>query len=320
MAHEQLTEDKRYHLYQMQKTDLKQYQMADILGVHPSTISRELKSNSGKRGNYLKNAHELTLKRRKGKIKPRITCALKERVEYWLRQDFSPEQVSGWLKERESIYISHQWIYQHIKKDKHNGGTLYKHLRGKPSHRKRYGSVWNKNVLGKRRTIEERPEYVNQCKRYGDWEVDTMIGRQGGAVLVTLVERKSKLCRIGLATNKTAKAVKEMIVKLLIDLSSYVHTLTYDNGSEFAEHRNIDKELESQAYFARPYCSGDRGLNENTNGLIRQYLPKRTSFDHVTQDKLNFIMNRLNNRPRKILKIRTPNEVFYKGTNIAFNS
>jgi IS30 family transposase len=320
MAQEQLTQSQRYHLYRMVKTDLKQYQMADILGVHPCTISRELKLNSGKRGNSLKNAHYLTLARRKDKVKPRITPRLWARVEYWLRQDFSPEQVSDWLEEREDIYISHEWIYQYIKKDKYNGGTLHSHLRGKPSHRKKYGSTWHKNVLGERLTIAERPEFINQREHYGDWEVDTMIGRQGGAVLVTLVERKSKLCRIGLAINKTAEAVKEMMLKLLSPLSSFVHTLTYDNGPEFAKHSEIDEDLKSQAYFARPYCSGDRGLNENTNGLIRQYLPKRSSFDEVTQEKLDFIMHRLNNRPRKTLNVKTPNEVFYKGTNIAFNS
>jgi len=320
MAHEQLTQAKRYHLYRMVQTDLKQYQMADILGVDPSTISRELKLNSGKRGNYLKNAHYLSLQRRKGKVEPRISCEHWLRVEYWLRQDFSPEQVSDWLEEREDIYISHEWIYRYIKKDKCNGGTLHKHLRGKPSHRKKYGSTWNKNVLGKRRTIKERPKYVNQRQRYGDWEVDTMIGRPGGSVLVTLVERKSKLCRIGLAVNKSAKAVKDTMLTLLTTLSSVVHTLTYDNGPEFAEHRAIDRKLNSKAYFARPYCSGDRGLNENTNGLIRQYLPKKSSFDDVTQDTLNFIMSRLNNRPRKTLNVRTPNEVFCAGTNIAFNS
>lgn len=320
MAHEQLTQSQRYHLYRMVKTDLKQYQMANILGVHPCTISRELRLNSGKQGNYLKNAHALTLARRKGKVKPSITAEQWMRVEYWIRQDFSPEQVSDWLEEREDIYISHEWIYQYIKKDKHNGGRLHSHLRGKPSHRKKYGSQWNKNVLGERMTIAERPECVNQRERYGDWEVDTMIGRQGGSVLVTLVERKSKLCRIGLAVNKTAEAVKETMLKLLGSLSRVVHTLTYDNGPEFAKHGEIDERLKSQAYFARPYCSGDRGLNENTNGLIRQYLPKRSSFDKVTQDTLNFIMHRLNNRPRKTLKVRTPNEVFYEGTKIAFNS
>ncbi|WP_299881754.1 IS30 family transposase [uncultured Cocleimonas sp.] len=320
MAHKQLTREQRYHLYNMLQTDLKQYQMANILGVDPSTISRELKLNSGTRGNYLKNAHYLTLARRKGKVKPRISVEHWARVDYWLQQEFSPEQVSDWLVTREDIYISHEWIYQHIKKDKRAGGTLHKHLRGKPSHRKKYGGTWNKNVLGERQTIEERPEFINQRKFYGDWEVDTMIGRQGGVVLVTLVERKSKLCLIGLSARKTAQAVKETMLKLLGTLSSFVHTLTYDNGPEFAEHREIDKELECQAYFARPYCSGDRGLNENTNGLIRQYLPKRSSFDDVKQSRIDFIMHRLNNRPRKTLNVRTPNEVFYKGTNIAFNS
>lgn len=320
MAHKQLTQDQRYHLYRMLQTELKQYQMADILGVDPSTISRELKLNSGKRGNYLKNAHCLTLARRKGKVKPRIPFEQWSRVEYWLEHDFSPEQVSDWLEDREDIHISHEWIYQYIKKDRRNGGKLYSHLRGKSSHRKKYGSTWNKSVLGERLSIKERPEFINQRKYYGDWEVDTVIGRQGGVVLVTLVERKSKLCRIGLATNKTAQAVKETMLELLSKVSSFVHTLTYDNGPEFARHREIDKKLQSQAYFARPYCSGDRGLNENTNGLIRQYLPKRSSFDDITQDTIDFIMYRLNNRPRKTLKVRTPNEVFYQGTNIAFDS
>lgn len=319
MAHKQLTREQRYHLYNMVQTAMTQKRMAQILGVHPSTISRELRRNSGKHGHYLKNAHYRSLARRKQKVQPRITEAQWQRVVYWLRQDFSPEQVSDWLKRREAILISHERIYQYIKADKQNGGSLYTHLRGKPSHRKRYGSTWHKNVLGERKRIEERPALVNQRQRFGDWEVDTVIGRQGGKVLVTLVERKSKLCRIGLAVNKTAQAVKATILSLLEPLSPVVHTLTYDNGSEFAQHREIDKALQSQAYFARPFCSGDKGLNENTNGLIRQYLPKRSSFDDVTQKMLNFIMRRLNNRPRKTLNIRTPYEVFFEGTNIAID-
>ena len=320
MSYKQLTQEQRYQLYRMNNMSLKQKDMAIVLGVSASTISRELKNNAGKRGQYIKGAHQLALQRRRYKSKPRITASDWQLIESYLRLDFSPEQISDWLKRLKRLRISHEWIYQYIQNDKDQGGDLHKHLRCKKKNRKCYGGIRNNRSLVGRVGIEERPEIVNSRQRYGDWEVDTVIGRQGGKVLVTLVERKSKLSLIGLAQNKTAKAVKETLLQLLNSLSNHVHTLTYDNGSEFAEHQAIDKALGSQAYFARPFCSGDRGLSENTNGLIRQYLPKRSSFDQVKQKTLNWIMNRLNNRPRKTLNARTPNEVFFKATKIALMS
>ena len=290
MSYKQLTQEQRYQLYRMNEMSLTHKDIALILGVSASTISRELKRNVGQQGRYIKEAHKLALDRRRHKSKPRISPADWRMVEGFLRQDFSPEQVSDWFK------------------------------RCKKKHRKRYGGVRNNQSLCDRVSIEDRPAIVNKRKRYGDWEVDTVIGRQGGKVLVTLVERKSKLSIMGLATNKTAQAVKETLVQLLSSLSSHVHTLTYDNGPEFAQHKEIDTALKSQGYFARPYCSGDRGLSENTNGLIRQYLPKRSSFDEVPQSKIEWIMERLNNRPRKTLKGRTPNEVFFRGSRIALTT
>jgi IS30 family transposase len=320
MSYKQLTQDKRYQLYLMNEMGYLQKTIALILGTSASTICRELKRNVGKRGRYIKKAHKLALQRRDNKSKSRITASQWQIVEYYIRQDFSPEQVSGWLKRWGCLQISHAWIYQYIRKDKQRGGTLHTHLRCKKKNRKWHGKERYNQSLRDRISITERPEVVNTRQRYGDWEVDTVIGRPSGKVLVTLVERKSKLSVIGLSINKTAQAVKDTIISLLRSLSSCVHTLTYDNGPEFAQHVAIDKVLKSQAYFARPYCSGDRGLNENTNGLIRQYLPKRSSFDDVSDSAIEWIMERLNNRPRKTLNGRTPNEVFFRGNRIALTS
>ncbi|MGK0270672.1 MAG: IS30 family transposase [Cocleimonas sp.] len=312
----QLTQEQRYQLWRLNKMSYLQKEVAEIMGVSASTISRELQKNCNQFGRYTKNAHQISLGRRRLKSKPRINQEQWQLVEAYIRQDFSPEQAFLRLEYEGRLKVSHEWIYQYITLDKLRDRNPHTHLRCKKKNRKRYGGIRNNRSLCDRVGIEERPDVVNQ--RYGDWEVDIVIGRQGGKVLVTLVERKSKLSLIGLAENKTAQAVKETLLKLLSSISTYVHTLTYDNGPEFAQHKVIDKRLNSQGYFARSYCSGDRGLSENTNGLIRQYLPKRSSFDNVCQSYIENIMKRLNNRPRKTLKARTPNEVFFDATKIAF--
>ena len=320
MSHKQLTQEQRYHLYEMNKMSLLQKDMATVLGVHPYTISRELKKNVGKRGEYIKGSHKLALARRKNKSKRRISDECWQLVEGELRQDHSPEQVSIRFNYLNQPSPSPEWIYQYIANDKLQGGSLHTHLRCKKKNRKRYGGTRNSSNIRNRVSIEARPKIVDERSRFGDIEVDTVIGRQGGKVLVTLVERKSKLSFIGLSVNKTAEAVKNVIIDLLSSLSSCVKTLTYDNGPEFAKHEAIDVALESQGYFAHPYASWERGLNENTNGLIRQYLPKKMSFDDVSEEKIQWIMGRLNNRPRKALQGQTPNEVFYTDERIAFAS
>jgi len=317
MTYKQLTQEQRYHLYEMKQMNLPQKDMAQIINVSASTISRELKRNTGKRGHYLKSAHQLALTRRKGKARPRFCAADWQLIEGYIKRDVSPEQVSLRLKYKKRLNISPEWIYQYIHEDKQQGGGLYTHLRCKKKNRRKYGGSRKTNNIRNRVSIEDRPKIVDSRRRYGDWEVDTVIGRQGGKVLVTLVERKSKLSLMALSVNKTAKAVKDILIALLTSLSSCVHTLTYDNGPEFAQHEKVDEALKSQGYFAHPFCSGERGLSENTNGLIRQYLPKQSSFDLTTQTKIQFIMDRLNNRPRKALNGRTPNEVFFSGKRIA---
>ena len=175
----------------------------------------------------------------------------------------------------------------------------------------RYGHYDRRGQIRERVPIDERPEVVETRSRIGDWEADTVIGKLGGAVLVILVERRSRLSLIALAPNKTAKAVKAAILKVLQPLSAQVHTLTYDNGKEFAYHMEIAKVLKANGYFAHPYHSWERGLNENTNGLIRQYLPKGTDFNKLTDKQVLEIMDKLNNRPRKCLGYKTPNQVFF---------
>ena len=317
----QLTQPQRYHLYEMIQLRMLQKDMAQVLGVHPSTVSREIKRNKGKRGEYIKGAHQLALARRQNKSKRQISDECWALVEEYLRFDISPEQVATRLKYLNQFTPSPEWIYQYIANDKQQGGDLHTHLRGKHKNRKKYGGVRKQShSIRNRVSISERPAIVDERSRFGDIEADTVIGRAGGKVLVTLVERKSKLSFIGLSENKSAKSVKEVIINLLSSLASTIKTLTYDNGPEFAEHEAIDEELKTKGYFADPYASWQRGLNENTNGLIRQYLPKKTSFDNLTQETIDWIMHRLNNRPRKTLGGMTPNEVFFSGDRIAFAS
>lgn len=320
MTYKQLTQEQRYQIYAMNQVKVLQKDIARAINVSASTISRELKRNAGKFGGYLKKAHQMALTRRKGKIPKRITHENWQVINDYIRDDLSPEQISLRLRYKNQLLVSHEWIYQYIHADKDNGGNLHTHLRCRKKNRKRYRGSSNFTSIRNKVSIEERPDLVDNYERYGDLEADTIIGRQGGAVLVTVVERKSKLSFIGWSADKKAESVKKTLLELLSPLAGTLHTLTYDNGPEFARHEEIDKGLDTQAYFCHPFSSGERGLNENTNGLIRQYLPKRTSFDELSQGRIQWIMDKLNNRPRKALNGMTPNEVFFSGSRIALMS
>jgi IS30 family transposase len=207
--------------------------------------------------------------------------------------------------------ISHERIYQFILADKENGGNLYKHLRHQhKKYRKRYGSPQRQGPIKNRVMIDARPEIVNEKKRLGDWEIDTIIGKQHKQAIVTLVERVSKKTLIGQVGNKKADFVKAQVIRLLNPVKPYVLSITADNGGEFSQHEQIAATLETHIYFAHPYHSWERGLNENTNGLIRQYIPKGKDFDELTDSDIIGIQEKLNNRPRKSLGYASPNEVF----------
>ena len=196
-------------------------------------------------------------------------------------------------------------------KDKEKGGNLYKHLRHQhKKYRKRYGSPKRQGPIKNRHFIDERPAVVNEKKRIGDWEIDTIIGKQHQKAIVTLVDRVSKKVLIGQVGSKQANFVSAQTIRLLQSIKTYVLTITADNGTEFSQHEKIATELEADIYFAHPYHSWERGLNEHTNGLIRQYIPKGKDFTELTDEEILAIQERLNQRPRKSLGYATPNEVF----------
>lgn len=307
----QLTREERYQIYALKTAGHDQAEIARVLGRHKSTISRELTRNRGLRGYKPKQANNIALSRRQAKPAPRILPESWARVERLLREHWSPEQISNWLRQEESIHVSPEWIYQYILRDKQAGGDLHRYLRCQRQRKKRYGSPNRRGRIIGRKSIEERPEIVNQRSRIGDWEADTVIGKRGGPVLVTLVERKTRLSVISKASSRTAQEVKTVILKHLAPFGSLVQTLTYDNGREFAFHQEIDKELGTNGYFAHPYHSWERGLNENTNGLIRQFFPKGKDLSTVTVEEVQKVMDKLNNRPRKCLGFKTPNQVLF---------
>lgn len=307
----QLTQEQRYQIYALMKAEHNQAEIAAIVGVHKSTISREVRRNRGLRGYRPQQAHQLALHRRQAKAQPRFTSAHWRLVERLLREDWSPEQISLWLAEEGHLAISHERIYQHILQDKAHGGDLYRHLRCQKQRKKRYGSYDRRGQLCNRVSIEERPAIVDRRSRLGDWELDTIIGKGHRQALVSLTERKSRLALFAKVPSRGAEGVKRAVLKLLAPLADHVHTLTSDNGKEFAYHEAIATTLDADFYFAHPYASWERGLNENTNGLIRQYFPKGCDFTAITQRDIQTAMNKLNNRPRKCLGMKTPNQVFF---------
>jgi IS30 family transposase len=312
MFYKQLTLVERYKIKALLQAGTSKSRIAEILGVHRSTVFRELKRNKSEGGYSPERAQDETGDRRRNACKAvRFTIDVKERVEDLLKLDLSPEQISGRLGREEGIRISHETIYKHVWADKEVGGTLYKHLRwsGKKK-RKRYGKKDLRGQIPGRVSIEKRPEIVNTKERIGDWEVDTMIGKNHRGVLVTAVERKAKFTRIGHAPKKTSEMVTKALVDMLSPHQEKVLTITIDNGKEFAMHQQIANALKADVYFAHPYRSWERGLNENTNGLIRQYFPKKTSFENIKEQDIKFVENRLNQRPRKSLDFKTPKECF----------
>jgi len=307
----QLTQEQRYQIFAYKKAGYNQSEIAHQIGVDKSTVSRELKRNRGFRGYRPKQAHQLSLQRKKGKVKERINPEIWEWVKKLLEEDWSPEQISGWLNREQRLNISHESIYLFVYRDKSQGGDLYRHLRCQRKRKKRYGSHSTRGLIPGRVSIDERPAVVDRKNRFGDWELDTVIGKNHRQAIVTITERKSKLALFAKVERKTSDLVKEAIISLLAPIKEWVKTLTADNGKEFAGHLELAEKLEADFYFAHPYSSWERGLNENTNGLLRQYFPKKTDFRLVNENEINKAMDKLNNRPRKTLGYKTPNEIFF---------
>ena len=304
MNYTHLTQEERYQIYALKRAGHGQSEIAGVLNRSPSTISRELRRNGGERGYRPKQAHSLARERQASNAR-QIDEATWRIAQAKLREDWSPEQISH------HVAISHETVYQRIYADKKAGGTLWRHLRCQKQRKKRYGKTDRRGVIPNRQSIELRPLIVEERSRIGDWEADTIIGKNHKQAIVSLVERKSGFTLIRKVEHKTALAVSDVMTKLLRPHRSRVLTITSDNGREFAAHKTISKQLGASFYFAHPYASWERGTNENTNGLIRQYFPKNRDFTTITQREINMAMERLNNRPKKRLDYQTPSQLFF---------
>ena len=309
----QITPEERYTIARCRVARMTVAEIAAVTGRHRSTIYREVARNIGRGGRYrCSKAQEKTNGRRSRSRRNRHfgqeELAL---VEGYLREDFSPDQISGHLAMEGLLSISHETIYQHIWRDKKAGGELHRHLRGAlKQRRKRYRSYDSRGRLAGKKDITERPASVEQRIEIGHWEVDTVMGSPDKHCVFTMVERKTGLVAIGKLKNRTKEEVRKRIVSLIRAQKHPVLTMTADNGTEFHGYKKIEKLTGAVFYFAKPYHSWERGLNENTNGLIRQYLPKRKSMAHITQRDCTRIAEKLNHRPRKRLGYRMPRECY----------
>jgi len=311
MNYQHLTQNERYQISALHKAGFKPSKIAAELGRNPSTISRELARSGGAAAYQAADAQTLADERRTACANgPQVSEETWIFVDKKLREFWSPEQISGRLKAEGLPTVSHESIYQRVYEDKLAGGDLHLALRCQKARRKRYGSIERRGTIPNQRSIETRPAVVDTRERFGDWEGDLVIGAGQQGALVTLNERKSRFSLIAYVPSKAAHGVADAIIFLLKSSSSCVHTLTTDNGKEFAQHERIAEKLKADFYFAHPYSSWERGANENMNGLIRQFFPKKMSFESITKRDIKQAQDYLNHRPRKCLGFKTPFEVF----------
>jgi IS30 family transposase len=288
--------------------------IVDQLNISRSTLYRELKRNSSSRGTYNASRAQMLANERKERYgrSRKFTASVKTKITKWLTDEqWSPKQIVGHCLKHHIAMVSHERIYQFIRTDKASGGTLYKELRHKLKHRKR--PVGGHMPVKDRIPISERPEVINNKLRFGDWEIDTIIGKDHKGAIVTIVERQTAFFMMGkLEQGKDAKALAKKLIQMLLPYKRAVLSITSDNGGEFAEHKTISKKLDTSFYFANPYASWERGLNEYTNKLIRQYIPKGTDFNTLTNKQILDIQHKINRRPREKLNFETPKNLFYK--------
>ena len=311
--YKQLTSEQRYTISVLLQNRTKQKEIAKAINVSPSTVSREIRRNSGVRGRYnweTAQANAVQTKRRKPGNHSIDKEVMEEARHLLVTEQWSPEQISGVLA-KDGKYISHETIYRMIRKDKAEGGTLYKHCRHKLKRRAR--PVGGRRIsIPNRTSISERPAEVDG-KRFGDFEMDTIVGRGNHGAIVTLIERStSMLFMRKLKKGKNAKELARTVIHLLSPFKEHVKSITTDNGTEFACHEMIGKSLGVTIYFADPYASWQKGAIENANGLIRQYVPKTETFEHVSHQQITKYSKKINIRPRKKLEFKTPHECFYE--------
>lgn len=314
MKKSHLTLDQRYEIQQQKEAGKTQTEIAAVIGKHKSVVCRELKRNKNSMGRYkAKHACDVTEIRKERLKRPRkLTVEMEKEIIKSLTEDqWSPEQIKGRSQKENREMVSHERIYQVIRKDKQEGGDLYKHTRHRLKHRKR--PVGGRKIVIKDKvSIDERPAVINDKERFGDWEIDTIVGEGNKGAIVTIVERQTGfLFMKKLPEGKVAKGLANAVVDMLMPYKNFIHSITSDNGTEFAEHKFIAKKLNAAFFFAHPYSSWERGLNEYTNKLIRQYIPKKQTFDAYNDNNIKDIQHKINQRPRKKLLFNNPKYVFY---------
>lgn len=305
MRYTHLSETERYQIKSMLNCSVGIAAIARELRRSESTIRRELKRNSGGRGYRPKQAERLYRARSVNSRNARqIEEASWMQVEALIAQQLSPEQICSQV-----AGVSTESIYQYVYAEP--TGWLKAHLRCQKQRRKRYaGNRSRRGQIPNRRGIELRPAAVEDKREFGHWEGDTIIGCAHKMAIVSVVERKTKLTRLRLVAHKSAALVCAAMIAMFEPVKAAIKTITTDNGKEFALHERLDQALGCESYFAAPYASWQRGLNENTNGLVRQYIPKQRRLETVTEEELQMIEDRLNNRPRKCLNFKTPYQAF----------
>jgi IS30 family transposase len=307
-----LTREQRYTISAMHRQGCTQKMIAKAIDKDKSVINRELKRNANLKGKYsFEYAQQAANMRKERMKKPRkLFPWLKNEIIGMIKKDWSPQQIEGRLKQENKSSVSHQTIYKMIREDREQGGTLYQHTRHKLKKRKR--PAGKKISIKNRASIEQRPDIVDTKERLGDWEIDTIVGENNKGAIVTMVERKTAFMMMEkLEHGKNAEELAKTVIRLLTAYINNVHSITGDNGTEFAEHQTIAKKLKTKFFFTHPYSSWEKGLIENTNKLIRQYIPKKTNFDSINQQQIKEIQYKINNRPRKKLNFKSPKEIFF---------
>ncbi len=313
-----LTKKQRIEISVLLKTGESIKSISELIGVHRSTIYREITRNKRPRGTYQADYAEELAKIRKErfaknrKLNGKIKEFIREKLE---KYQWSPEQIKGYCKNNNIEMVSHQRIYRYIEEDKAEGGSLYKHLRtGNKRRKKKYGKAsCNKAIINNKVSIEKRPDVINKKERIGDWEIDTIVGKNHKGAILTAVERKTNLILMRKLKSKNSEEVAREIVRLLAPYKDKVDSITSDNGTEFSRWEYVARKLEAEYYFAHPYSSWERGLNEYSNKLIRQYIPKKSDFDNIDDSYILRITDKLNKRPRKLLGFRMPIDLFFFG-------
>jgi IS30 family transposase len=314
MSYRHLTLEQRYQIAALHRAGRSRKRIAEAIGCHPSTIGRELRRNRSGQTYVGSIAHGHARQRRHAaSARAHLPDAVRLELIARLQDQHSPDQIRGRLALLRAGQVSHTTVYRYARQL-----GLRHHLRH-PTRRRRYGHR-SPGRFADRRSIHDRPADVAARRRLGDWEADTVRPARGAGVLVTLVERRSGFARVGWSPDGTAEAVALSILDRLGRIKRFVHTVTCDRGSEFAEDHVLEKQLRARVYFADPHSPWQRGCNENFNGLLRQFFPRQRDFSTITAQELQAVEDRLNDRPRKRLGYLTPSEVFFNHEHVALQS